>query len=238
MRSYSLELRLPVVENVSQTRVERMLSCPARIALQLPRAAADAPLLGAAQPQGILFERCLDAGELQQSYQKIADRLFRSRADVVYLAALALLEQQEVRLHDVAHIGEVARHVDVAGADDRRAESLADLDDLAREVGNDEPFALARPDVVERSRHHDRERLALAPLIAKRLGCRLAYRVGTAWPQRRGFVDRQFVRRHETVAVAGPDEEEPTREAGRFERLEKIKRTKKVALVGLARAGE
>src|SRR5213593_2047515 len=114
MRSCSLELRLPVVDNVGQTRVERILSFPPRIALQLSRAAAAAPLLGAAQPQGILLDRSLDACELQQSHQQATDRLLRSRTDVVYLAALPALEQQEVRLHDVAHVG-------VAGADERRA---------------------------------------------------------------------------------------------------------------------
>src|SRR5271166_3357606 len=138
---------------------------PAGFEFQLSRAAADTPLLGAAQPRGILLDRRLDTGKSQQSHQQVANRLLRSRTDVIDLAAPALLEQQEVRLHSVVHVGEVARHVDVTGADGRCPATPADFDDLAREAGYDELVALARPDLVEGSRHHDLHRLALAPLV-------------------------------------------------------------------------
>src|SRR5436309_16022072 len=52
------------------------------------------------------------------------------------------------------------------------------------------------------------------------------------------FVDRQLIRRHDSIAVAGPDIEESTLDAGRLQCFEKIERAEKVDVVRLSRARE
>ena len=84
--------------------------------------------------------------------EHLADRHRPVAADVVDLARGALLEQQPVRAHRVAHVGEGAHAVEVADPHRVAPPAGLDLGDLLRERALGEHVAAARPGVREHAR--------------------------------------------------------------------------------------
>ena len=78
----------------------------------------------------VLLEPHRMTGHRHQPVGQLADGQVAARADVVGLARLAVLDQQPVGPHDVAHVGEVAAGGQVADRDDLGAVELVEGDAL------------------------------------------------------------------------------------------------------------
>ena len=137
---------------------------------------------------------------------QLARRAGAPRADVED-ARLAGRRQQPVGARDVAHVGEVAPRVGIAGHQpDRVVARLEPGRDLARERGQGVDRRLPGPGVVEGARAHDAEAVRVGVETRQQVAGRLADRVRVLRPQRSRLVHRQ--RRGPPVDLAGRDRHE------------------------------
>ena len=104
-------------------------------------------------------------------------------AHVVRGAATPALEQYHVGARHVAHVREVARHVQVADPEHRLEAARFDGGDLPREAWDHESRVLAGPGVRERARA-DHVLAALGRDRRERVGRGLGQRIGTHRPER------------------------------------------------------
>ena len=99
-------------------------------------------------------------------------------ADIVDLARHATFDSQDVTPHDIAHIGEVARDVELPHAHDRWPQSGFDLCNLRRKVRRDKAAALPRSDVIERPHPDSPHAVAEIILQPQEVLGDLAHRIG------------------------------------------------------------
>src|SRR5436853_125615 len=78
-------------------------------------------------------------------------------AEIVNVPRHTGYERQSVGTHHVPSIGEVARHVQVADAQDGLKPAGLNFSQLAREAGDDETSVVARASVIERSDADNRQ---------------------------------------------------------------------------------
>src|SRR5262245_24516780 len=101
-------MRSPVLQHVGERLLERNHGLPARGLRELAAVAEQDRHVARAKAGGVLADLDLLLRHPQQSVEHILDAPRLAAADVVDLTRLALLERQPVRLHHVAHVGEVA----------------------------------------------------------------------------------------------------------------------------------
>src|SRR5262245_44045966 len=145
----ALHLPAPPLERVGEGALERDGRLPAGRARELVVGAADFHHLVFTQ-EARVGDRCEPyAGKRGISGKDLADAGRAAGANVVG-AGLRTGEGKPVCLRDVAHIGEVASHVDVAGSDlERLVGPRLRLGYLSREIRNYVDIGLPRASVVE-----------------------------------------------------------------------------------------
>src|SRR6185437_792441 len=104
---------------------------------------------------------CPHSGELEQHLQYVANTRLAPRGDVVDGAVSTGVDEAQIRACDVAHVAQIARHVEVADPHSRRRLAGADSRHLFGKRGHDEARILARSDLVEWPRENDLERTTL-----------------------------------------------------------------------------
>ena len=127
----------------------------------------------------------LDARVARKAREDLAD-LGRAPAAHVVDAGRRSLEREPVGAHDVAHVGEVAAHVEVAGHDLDRLAGAArrfGLGDLARELRDHVRVGLPGPGVVEGPHPHDVHSVGVGVEAGREVARGLADRVGVLGPQ-------------------------------------------------------
>src|SRR2546427_8252890 len=201
----------PVPEQIAQRLLERDARLPAQ--LGQPAAIPDQHRhVRGPEARGVFADPDgrVD-GLAEEEIEDFLDRPPATRAEVVARPGVARLEEQPVPAHDVAHVRVVADRLEVADEDRRLTPAGLDLGDLPGEVRRDEDVAPAWPLVVERSRAHDGQRVALEVLVGHQVLGDLAHRVGRERPERVALLDRQLVLVHEAILLAGADGQEPRR---------------------------
>ena len=141
-------------EQVGERLLERDPGLPAGRRRSRDGSPTCAGHVGGAQPAGIDAHLHLAPSRREQQLEHLADRAPAAAADVVGLARVALVEQQPVGAHHVAHVGEVAHGVEIADLDHggRRPCSISAIWRAKRALG--EGLAAPGPGVVEGPRQH------------------------------------------------------------------------------------
>src|SRR6266516_774598 len=146
--------RAPVLEHVAQRLLEGDGGVPPGGLHEFRMVAEEDRHVAGAEPRRVLAHLDLRLGHPEQQVEHLADAPGAPAAQVVDLAALALLERQPVAAHDVAHVGEVALGLEVADRQHRRLAALLDVGDLLGEVRGHEHRPAPRPLVVEPAGAH------------------------------------------------------------------------------------
>ena len=136
---------------------------------------------------GPLLKAC--AGQAAEDVEHPGELDVAAGADVVDLAPLAALDEQPVGADDVADVGEVAHHVEVADLDPGLPADL-DLGHLPGEAADDINVSLAGTGVVERPGHDDVGAVGQVVLDAQDVGGGLAGGVRVVRAQGAALVDR------------------------------------------------
>src|SRR5207237_7731017 len=135
-------LRSPIFEEVAPGLLERNAGAPADRLVDLLGAAAQHR--DVRRPEACGVGPDLDAVERGLRHQKVQhalDRPVDAGAEVVDLARRPPLEQRPVALHDVAHVGEVPRGLEIAHAHERLTNPRLRLRDLLRDRRRGEGLA-------------------------------------------------------------------------------------------------
>ena len=111
--------------------------------------------IGAAQQRRLLTQFDRQARLGQQAIEDRVHRVNLAAADVIRLAAAAVLHQQIIGGHHVAHIGQIAACARLPVSITASLSAALDGHHLPSELRRWRIPAMARPDVVERPGDHD-----------------------------------------------------------------------------------
>ena len=136
-----------------------------------------------AEQLGVGLEAHRAAGHGEQVVGQLLHGDVAAAAHVVDLARLAVLDEQPVGPHHVAHVGEVTAGGQVADRDHVAALHLV-AGDARREGGGHELVGLAGAEVVERPHPQHRQLAAEPRLEAEEVGRHLRRRVGAGRAER------------------------------------------------------
>src|SRR6267143_1491901 len=166
-RSASLrsDLLSPIFEEIAERLLEGDTRRPADRMLDLLGATTERGHVGRTQAGGIRSD--LDPLQLRARHEEVQHPLdgpVDAGAEIVDLARRAALEQRPVATHDVPHVGEVPRRLQIADQHHRLAKAGLRFRDLLGKARGGEGIASTRSGMVERARAHDVEAVALPVL--------------------------------------------------------------------------
>ena len=152
-------------------------------------------------------------GAREEPVDDLSDRQRLARRGVVGPAGIASGQQEPVRAHHVADVGEIALRRGGADLEDRRSTPPLDLGNLPGDVAPDEAESLAGPDVVEGADDHQRQPLGadVVPRVELLRGLRQG--VGRSGGPAPVFGDRLLGLGHDPVDLARGDQEAGNRVA-------------------------
>ncbi len=129
----------------------------------------------AAVVTGVEPEIDADAGDIDEHFYELAERIGFSAADVERFARFGRIQNLDGGACNVSHIDDVTAYVKASRIDDRLGSVILYLDQLVGDGGNHEAAAVMGPRKVERACEHDMEAVRVAELVAEnfhaRFGC-------------------------------------------------------------------
>src|SRR5438093_1541059 len=212
----------PVVQQILEGLLQFDLRLPPRRLTEALRVEREVRCRAGPHARRVDFRAYLDARELDERREDLADRHRMTGADIEDVRAGTVdVGGALVCLGHVAHVEEVATRVERTVAHDRGRSArryaprgpfpwgpCLSFGDLLRERGRREAGMLARPDLVRRPQDHDRAAAAnaIAKLVRECFGGDLRRGVGVLGAQRRVLIDDPALRRAIDLGTRREDE--------------------------------